>query len=560
MAYVVPNSTVVLLKNISLTPTYENTVDYDNATAQYNDMYAHKLGQWDRCTYVGKNKQQGTIRLESTQGLLMQQATYMMFKNTNYEDKWFYAFVTDVTWVNNVTWEVSFVLDVIQTYYFDFTYSRCFIERQHSVTDEVGDNIIDEGLETGEYEVNYWEDIEAFKELVPVVATTLADDGTRLEPSAGDIDIVSNVDGFTLGGFIYKFDTLASWNKFFSNVQDGNEDGIIDVYTVPVAFAGDSKKIIGKSTTVTTKFNKPQVVGNLRGYVPKNKKLYTYPFTYLRLTNMSGNSNDYRFELFKGDNQTPLSQCTFQSSCTRMPNPQGYVYPQFYDGVNINYDEGISVTDFPKLLFVTDAYKAWLAQTSNSRTLQMLGAGASAVAGFAGTLGGIYAGAGSALSGNASTFVSTSGADYSALGQSSMGNLSNNLPMGIGGLSAIAGLLAQKEDHKVRGQRAVGNLSVTWNSSRALNTIRLECMCPQVQYSKIIDDYFDKYGYKQNIIAVPNIKARPNWNYIKTVGCNVKASLPSSLVGQLNAIHDSGITFWKNLDSIGNYTLDNRPV
>ena len=63
MAYVVPNSTVVLLKNISLTPKYENTVDYDNATDQYNDMYAHKLGQWDRCTYVGKNKQQGTIFL-----------------------------------------------------------------------------------------------------------------------------------------------------------------------------------------------------------------------------------------------------------------------------------------------------------------------------------------------------------------------------------------------------------------------------------------------------------------------------------------------------------------
>ena len=146
MAYVVPNSTVVLLKNISLTPTYENTVNYDNATDQYNDMYAHKLGQWDRCTYVGKNKQQGTIRLESTQGLLMQQATYMMFKNTSYEDKWFYAFVTDVTWVNNVTWEVSFILDVMQTYYFDFTYEKCLIERQHVTDDSIGANLIEEKL------------------------------------------------------------------------------------------------------------------------------------------------------------------------------------------------------------------------------------------------------------------------------------------------------------------------------------------------------------------------------------------------------------------------------
>ena len=150
MAYVIPNSTVVLLKNISLTPNYENTVDYDNATAQYNDMYAHKLAQWDRCTYVGKNKQQGTTRLESTQGLLMQQATYMMFKNTNYENKWFYAFVTDVTWVNNVAWEVSFILDVMQTYYFDFTYEKCFIERAHTKDTAIGSNIVDEKLDTGD--------------------------------------------------------------------------------------------------------------------------------------------------------------------------------------------------------------------------------------------------------------------------------------------------------------------------------------------------------------------------------------------------------------------------
>ena len=130
MSYVIPNSTVILLQNISLTPTYENTVDYDSADSQYNDMIAHQLARWDRCTYVGKNKQQGVIRLESTQGLLMQKATYMMFKNTSYENKWFYAFVTDVTWVNNVTWEVSFILDVMQTYYFDFTYEKCFIERR----------------------------------------------------------------------------------------------------------------------------------------------------------------------------------------------------------------------------------------------------------------------------------------------------------------------------------------------------------------------------------------------------------------------------------------------
>lgn len=129
-----------------------------------------------------KNKQQGTIRLESTQGLLMQQATYMMFKNTNYENKWFYAFVTDVTWVNNVTWEVSFILDVMQTYYFDFTYSQCLIERQHVEDDSIGANLIEENLEIGEYVYEGGVGIREFQQTHTCVATTLSQDGYEWDP------------------------------------------------------------------------------------------------------------------------------------------------------------------------------------------------------------------------------------------------------------------------------------------------------------------------------------------------------------------------------------------
>lgn len=559
MAYVIPNSTVVLLKNISLTPTYENTVDYDNADAQFNDMYAHKLAQWDRCTYVGKNKQQGTIRLESTQGLLMQQATYMMFKNTSYENKWFYAFVTDVTWVNNVTWEVSFVLDVIQTYYFDFTYSRCFIERQHSVTDNVGDNIIDEGLETGEYIVNYLDEITDYADVEAVVCTTLSDTGNEVTADDETLPILK-VDGVNLGSVIWRIEKKGDPKTFFKNASNA-PDSVIDYYSIPTAFASgtdDKIQIKGNATVKTKVVNKPQVSGKLYAYVPRNNKLFTYPFCYLRATDLNGNTCNYRYELF----DTPTT-CSFDYTCTRLPNPEGFIFPTNYDGVIDNYDEGLSINDFPRGAYTIDTYRAWLAQTANSRTLQMLGASGSAIAGFAGILGSAYASAGSALSGSVSNFVSTSGADYSTLGQSGgsgMANLPNNPAMGIGGIGAVLGLMAQKEDHKVNSQRAIGNKSTTAIAMLGKHIIQLQSMCVQQNYAKAIDDFFDKYGYKQNIIAIPNIKARPNWNYIKTVGCDVKASLPSLLVGQINAIHDNGITFWKNLDSIGNYSLDNKPV
>lgn len=547
MAYVIPNSVVVLLKNISLTPSYENTVDYDNAEAQYNDMYAHKLGQWDRCTYVGKNKQQGTIRLESTQGLLMQKATYMMFKNTNYEDKWFYAFVTDVTWVNNVTWEVSFVLDVMQTYYFDFTYEKCFIERGHVYEDIIGHNIVEEKLNTGEYIVNYQNNIDKFTDLVGVVCCTLKPNGEQQ-----DSFVTSQIDKTNVAGSIYAFGSLAEYQKFFVKATESNpDDTIIDTYMLPRYFATGMDttgihRISSDCEHIQVEFDKPQNHDNgaLYGYVPKNKKLYTYPYCYMKLTNFSGNSTDLHYEDFS------TKKCKFDLSMTRTPNPEGYVYPMHYKGLLNNMDEGISVNNFPKCAFTIDTYKAWLAQTANSRTIQALS-----------LTGEMLAGAGAA----AASFIATGGTStIGMLGSMAVGGgliSAGSDSAGLGNTSKqVLNMLSQDRDMSVKGQRAIGNVNTNWMSANNQNTIHVQCLCAKPSVLKTIDDYFDKYGYAIHRLTMPSIKNRPHWNYIQTVGCDVKASLPSKLVEQINEIHNKGITFWKNLDSIGNYSLDNRPV
>lgn len=543
MAYVVPNSTVVLLKNISLTPNYENTVHYDNATEQYNDMYAHKLGQWDRCTYVGKNKQQGTIRLESTQGLLMQQATYMMFKNTSYEDKWFYAFVTDVTWVNNVTWEVSFVLDVMQTYYFDFTYEKCLIERQHVTDDSIGANLIEENLEIGEYVVEGATHIDEFQNTHTCVATTLNQGGSQWDPESTDYP-TSVIDGVNYGCKIYKFLTKEKFGKFIKQANDdGVTDQIIDIYEVPdFATGGEVSQTGSLEISVTHSISKSidKPYANFANqYVPKNNKLYTYPYKYLKATNHTGNIANYRYENFS-DND-----CNFEVHCTITPNPEGYIYPNNYLNFADAVDEGVSINDFPKGGYVSDQYKAWLAQSANSRTLQMLGIGASAVVGVAG----LMTGAGGMMLASATTMTTAQATAFGA---------------GVAGLASsfkqASNMYAQKKDRIVNSQQATGNKSNAVVHEMNYHYIALYRMCIKPYFAKKIDDYFTKYGYAINELGYPNPKARPHFTFIKTVGCDVKASLPSQLVEQINSIHDNGITFWKNLDSIGDYSLDNRPV
>lgn len=545
MAYVIPNSTVVLLKNISLTPTYENTVDYDNATAQYNDMYAHKLGQWDRCTYVGKDKQRGTIRLESTQGLLMQQATYMMFKNTSYEDKWFYAFVTDVTWVNNVTWEVSFILDVMQTYYFDFTYSQCLIERQHVEDDSIGANLIEENLEIGEYVYEGGVGIREFQQTHTCVATTLSQDGYEWDPEKQeDQNPTSVINGVNYGCKIYKFLNKDKFGRFIRNANEGGvTDQIIDIYEVPDFTTGDEVSSTGsveiKDThSIEKTISKPySKIANT--YTPKNNKLFTYPYKYLKATNHAGNIANYRYENFLSND------CVFDVHCTITPNPEGYVFPREYLNDAEYIDEGLSINDFPKGGYVSDQYKAWLAQTANSRTLQMLGIGASSVVGVAG----LMTGAGGMMLASAASMTS---AQATAFGVGAAGLASS--------FKQASNMYAQKKDRMVNSQQATGNKSNSVVHEMGYHYIALYSMCIKPYFAKKIDDYFTKYGYAINELALPNPKARPHFTFIKTVGCDVKASLPSQLVDQINKIHDNGITFWKNLDSIGNYSLDNRPV
>ena len=81
---------------------------------------------------------------------VLQDCNYMMFRNTAYGSKWFYAFITEINYLNDHTSEIRYELDVMQTYYFDYDLGRCFVEREHSLTDYLYESQTDEGLDPGD--------------------------------------------------------------------------------------------------------------------------------------------------------------------------------------------------------------------------------------------------------------------------------------------------------------------------------------------------------------------------------------------------------------------------
>ena len=150
MAYIAPNTDIVLCKNVPLDASYDHTLTFANANAQWSYFYskAYKILSVNSYQRVMRNK----LRVQCTIDEAVQ-CNYLYFNNSNFEQKFFYAFITGWEYVNNVTTEITYEIDVFQTFWFDVDIKPSFVEREHSNTDLVGENLVPENLELGDYTV-----------------------------------------------------------------------------------------------------------------------------------------------------------------------------------------------------------------------------------------------------------------------------------------------------------------------------------------------------------------------------------------------------------------------
>ena len=152
--FIQPDSTVYLCKDVPLDLTYDNTITFGTKEswdyeAQFNYFYskADRTIIKEKYSYVKDTN--GVIRVEGpADDYLMY--NYLFYKNQNFSNKWFYAFITNVEFINPGTSYIYFELDVMQTWFPDITFDECLIEREHVEDDSLYANLTDEGIEIGE--------------------------------------------------------------------------------------------------------------------------------------------------------------------------------------------------------------------------------------------------------------------------------------------------------------------------------------------------------------------------------------------------------------------------
>lgn len=528
--YIEPSTDIRILKNVPINASYVHTLSFDNESTQR----AYFIG----CTkfllsdYTYQRKDLNTMRV----GIPCEQlfdCNYLMFRNTAFGSKWFYAFITAVKYINNSCCEITYEIDVLQTWLFDFSFMPCLVLREHTATDNIGDNFVDETIGTGEYVVNksYFKDFS--KQQVYIYATGFPSESGAI--TSGNLDIVNNV----LSGLVIYQRQLDENNLeeiqrvLNSYVDNGMEDMVIVVQQMP-SFLGTPSQSSVPTDSVQFAIN----ADTLDGYKPRNNKLFTSPYNFVVVSNHSGSTATFNCELFADP-----KVANFTIKGVPVSTPVLNCYAMRYRGINEDYDSGLTLSNFPQVAWSGDSYKAWYAQNKANITASNQNMNLSLQGNAIGNLLGALGGASSGKLLGAITGVGSGVVNNEIAWQQHENTLQGNRDT------------AKAIPHSLHGKIECDSLNVAVNKVGFM----FYQMCVTSDYAKMIDDYFTMYGYAVKEVKTPNIKTRPHWNYLQTSGCNVKGNIPSDDLQKIMAIHNSGVTYWHSPNEVGNYNLDNRP-
>jgi hypothetical protein len=567
-----PNSEVRFL-HIPIEMDMKNQLTFNNKEEQAKYFASHEVARYEKVNYIRKNS---IIRLNKNVDDCYN-FNYVMYRNTDYTNKWFYAFVTNVEFITRGNTAVQIATDPWQTWQFDIKYYQSFVKREMcNVSDDYpGFNLIPEGLETGEYKIG---GTAEFDNLDPVwvvayLGNTWNSNGTDIP--IGDGGYIAN--GIAQCVTFIICTTLDAYNSIIGQLQsdENRSQYILSCFSVPRLAVQDylnsSTAILGIDNAYVyiqgNTYNQAPVQktlislpDNLDGYIPVNQKLRTYPYIYVGFNPVNGQSKIYRYENFT--NNTPVFNIISEIN----PNPSIYFIPQKYRGANGDSMSDIaSVSGYPTLSSRNDYFNSWLAtsmptmknnlaQTQSSYNVNRLGTGIQGALGVASTIGNMV---------NSSQKENTTGMDMAnavtGLVSNSLSAAQNIVNQDINYEYHVKGMLAQIETQQMLPDNA--NLSTSNATLIGYNLFDKNIFSRYTiknQFARRIDKYFNMYGYETDELKIPNLNNRPNWNYVQTIGINITAPIPQLDLLQIKAMFNDGVTLWHNPNTFGDYSQNNR--
>lgn len=592
MAYIAPNSDVYILKGVPLDRRYNHTLLQSSSDSQYNTFYSYRKYTLTNQSYQRAGK--GKIRVALLADNLYD-CNYIMFKNTSYGSKWFYAFIDSVDYINDNATEINYTIDVMQTWYFDYELGSCYVEREHSLTDKIGENLVPENIDTGDLiPQNTWEFVyptsipnsEIMYELVVFYVPNNSKgyiSGSRIESGETIYEITpcksgntyntgTIVNGIYMGCKYWGIplmlgldinETREEIDNLIAKILGTDVGGsIVNIVQVPFNLWTDW--LINAGATATRDSNQYMSRRNYNPthtgyYTPKNNKMNTYPFKSIVVSNNAGQTATFKWEYFTAQNYNQ-KQATFKITGVPIMSPELMCYPYNYRGITNDYESGLVLTDFPTPPWSEDSFAKWWTQNKEAYITSLVSTAVLAIGAVIATVatGGAAAGAAAGAAG-AGASAGLTGTQTATIIGTSVG-AGSKIANSIGSFTT-----AKNTPDQISGQAGVSSLRTVQNRIG----FKFYDMGVEKDKAKVIDDYFSMFGYAVKQVKVPNVRAsdvtlRPHWNYVKTTACIIHSAsgkgLPAEDEETISNIYDNGITFWTNASEVGNYALDNSPT
>ena len=504
---------------------YKNQLTFANANAQltyFNSVIQHTF---DNYTYIKKDN---VVKVGANIDEIID-CNYLFYKNTGFTNKWYFCFITNMEYVSENCTQITFETDCYQTWLFQIEYKQSFVEREHVNDDTVGLHTVPENLETGDYiSCKLQPSFYSIPETCFVVATT-----EQITQSYATFNQL-----LPIGLYYYGLTTLKGIQDLIKSLDEkGKSDTVNSVFVTLKDFFyswGTMTDIDGQiSSSVRFDYsnqievNKVNYLGN--DYVPKNNKLLTFPYSFLQVSNHSGQVVNYNWENFNLLDIASDGKIKFNIKGTITPGGSMKAYPINYNNILNDYDDNIVIGNLPIGAYNNDVYTNWLTQNGVNIGLNVVSSGLQVASGV-----GMMATGGGALAG--------------------AGNVAS-------GILSIANTLGSVYQHSLIPDSVSGNVNCgDVNFTLGLTNLEFKRMSIKNEYARIIDNYFSMFGYKINRVKVPNITGRSNWNYVKTIDCNFDGDIPQTDLNIIKTMFNSGVTLWHNPSTMYNYANSNGIV
>ena len=577
-------SSITLCK-VPISPTHQ--IDFSSKSEQYDYFRSNAKYTYEKCNYQARK---GTMRVKGYVDKL-KECNYGYYTNTyNGTSKTYYFWIVQKNFLARETTELTIQIDVFQTWLFDIHFKPCFIERAHTKSDDIGEHTIPEDFELGDY-------ISQHKELVQCLT------GKPTFFIGLSNGTLGGIFGRTYSGFMlkgYHYSNIDSLSKLIKNLCDeGQADSIAFIFSFPTNLLHGMSDLDGGSDidsggiagiegvlSETQNFNFGTSIYktfsfNGDKYTPYNNKLYCYPYNFITLKNSSGGN-----VVLKIENFSDINDIAFKIEGVLSQNPTISMTPLNYDGKAFAIDDSITLNDYGLCSWNNDNYSNWFANHVNSINAQSQNANASfranstvasnnynnalsnrdtqmykgalnTVISTAENLGHLnFLGAGaSAIGGAGNTYL-----DYKQNTRNADNDLANsNLMNSTNYQNTIRSIVASVQDAKVQPNTCKGDTSSCGlDMARDTATFNIENTRIKPEYARIIDMYFQMFGYQVNCIEKPNLKNREKWNYIKTVNCNVYGTIPHEDLRVIDDLFNNGITIWHKEEYMFNYNTPNK--